>query len=231
MSLLTLEHVSKRYRDGPLERLALRDVSLVLAPGELVAVWGPKRSVCSMLLLIAAGLERPDTGVTRFDGRDLAARGGSALGCGIGYCRQRRLSEGKGQRLDGKRSKGAGVLDDVMIGPRVVHGVDAAVAKTRAGAALERVGVADCAGLTLSELDRAEVVRVILAEVLSMEPRLLVIDEPISGLDVPQRNAVLLLLRSLADEGIAILMTCGKSTRLSGVDRVLALGDGERHRA
>jgi energy-coupling factor transporter ATP-binding protein EcfA2 len=230
MSLLALEQVSKRYRDGQLERAVLCDASLALEPGELVAVWGRVCSDCSTLLLIAAGLARPDTGVVRFGGRDLAARGENALGREIGYCRQRRPSEGNGRRSGRKRRKGLRVLEDVMMGP-LVHGFRSAAAKTRAHAALERVGAADCIGLALNELDRAEVVRVILAEALSMEPRLLLIDEPMSGLDDPQREALLLLLRSLTGEGIAILMTSGERTRLSGVDRALVLSDGKLHRS
>jgi ABC-type cobalamin/Fe3+-siderophores transport system ATPase subunit len=231
MSLLTLEGVGKRYRDGQLEGVVLRDVSLAIDPGELVAVWSPEDSGRSTLLRIAAGIERPDTGVTRFDGRDLAARGGKALGRGIGYCRQHRLSQGKGRRSGGKRSKGLRVLDDVMVGPLAVHGVRSAAAKTSAQAALERVGAADCADLAVNELDRTEVVRVILAGALSLEPRLLLIYEPISDLDDSQRDGVLLLLRSLAADGIAILMTFGETTRPCGVDRALALVDGELQRS
>jgi putative ABC transport system ATP-binding protein len=185
MSLLTLESVGKRYRDGQLERVVLRDVSLALDPGELIAVCSPEDSGRSTLLRIAAGIDRPDTGAVRFDGRDPAACDGSALGRGIGYCRQHRLSQGKGPRSGGKRSKGLRVLDDVMIVPLVVHGVRSAAAKTCARAALERVGVADCADLTVNELDRAEAVRVILAEALSLEPRLLLIYEPISDWMTP----------------------------------------------
>ncbi len=231
MSLLALEHVGKRHRDGPLERVVLRDVSLALDPGELVAVWGPECSGRSTLLRIAAGLARADTGVVRFDGRDLAALGENALGHGIGYCRQRRPLEGRGRRSGRKRRKGLHVLDNVMTGLLVVHGVRSAAAKTCARAALERVGVADCADLTVNELDRAEAVRVILAEALSLEPRLLLIYEPISDLDDSQRDGVLLLLRSLAADGIAILMTFGETTRPCGVDRALALVDGELQRS
>ncbi len=59
MTLLALEHVGRRYRQGLLEHVVLRDVSLELGAGELVAVWGVRRSGRSTLLRIAAGIERP----------------------------------------------------------------------------------------------------------------------------------------------------------------------------
>ena len=75
MSLLELERVAKRYRDGQLERVVLREVSLDLDGGELAVVWGLRRSGRSTLLRVAAGIEAPDEGVVRFDGRDLAVHG------------------------------------------------------------------------------------------------------------------------------------------------------------
>ncbi len=61
-SLLSIEHVTKRYRRGRLERVAVRDVSLDLEPGELVVVWGARFSGRSTLLRVAAGIEAPDEG-------------------------------------------------------------------------------------------------------------------------------------------------------------------------
>ena len=78
MTLLELEHVSKRYRRG--EHVALDDVSLVIDAGEMVMVWGERRSGRSTLLRIAAGIETPDAGVVRFAGGDLAERRGEVLG-------------------------------------------------------------------------------------------------------------------------------------------------------
>jgi ABC-type sugar transport system ATPase subunit len=54
-----------------------------------------------------------------------------------------------------------------------------------------------------------------------------VIDEPVAGVDLHQRDEILLLLRSLADAGVAVLMTVGELTGLSGADRSLTIGDGE----
>jgi ABC-type sugar transport system ATPase subunit len=58
-------------------------------------------------------------------------------------------------------------------------------------------------------------------------PRLLVIDEPTSGVELIERDGILLLLRSLANDGIAVLASSMEATGLSGADRTLALSDGE----
>ena len=69
--------------------------------------------------------------------------------------------------------------------------------------------------------------RVALARALALEPSLLVIDEPTRGVDLLERDAILALLRSLADEGIAVLISTGEATALAGADRALSLADGE----
>jgi putative ABC transport system ATP-binding protein len=215
MTLLALEGVGKRCRDGLHERPLLDDVSLALAPGELAAVWGPRRSGRSTLLRIAAGIERPDTGVVRFEGRNLVDHGEDVLGKGIGYV-QKAMRDTESQSA----------LEDVMVS-MLARGISRPVAHARACTALERTGSARCAARAPRELDRDESVRVALARTLALNPRLLVIDEPVKGVDLLQRDGILELLRSLADEGIAVLASTGESTGLSGADRALALSDGD----
>jgi ABC-type sugar transport system ATPase subunit len=62
---------------------------------------------------------------------------------------------------------------------------------------------------------------------LALRPRLLVIDEPVKGVELVERDAILALLRGLADEGLGVLASAGETTALSGADRALALGGGE----
>ena len=219
MSLLVLEHVCKSYKRGSRERVALRDVSLCLDAGEFVTVWGRRRSGRSTLLRVAAGAERPDAGVVRFEGRDLAARGGARLGDGIRYCLHTFT-----------RAAGRTVLEEVMSG-LLVCGVAPRAARSRARAVLERVDSAPLEDERPSDLERTERVRVAIACALTSDPRLLVIDEPTIEVDFPDRDAILMLLRSLADKGIAILASVGETTGLLGADRALRLSDGRLHGA
>ncbi len=94
MSLLEFDRVAKRYRDGELERIILREVSLSVEPGELAVIWGLRGSGRSTLLRLAAGIESPDSGCVRFDGCDLNAHAEQLLGAGIGYCSKTLASQG-----------------------------------------------------------------------------------------------------------------------------------------
>jgi ABC-type multidrug transport system ATPase subunit len=215
MSLLELEQVGKRYRDGQLERVVLAEVSLELDSGELTVVWGLRGAGRSTLLRVAAGIEAPDEGVVRFAGRDLAVHGEEVLGAGIGYC-QKTLGY-TGSQL---------VIDQVMVS-LLARGVSPGRARSRASAALKRAGADGATGLRIAALDTAETVRVALARVLALEPRLLVVDDPIQGVDLLERDGILSLLRSLADDGMAVLASTSESTALAGADRTLALSEGE----
>ncbi len=213
MSLLVVDRVTKTLREGCRMSVALREVTLEIDPGEYVVVWGLRSSGRSTLMRVAAGVEEPDHGVVRFEGRDL--RGGDALGEGIGFC-QKRFGSGECRT----------VLDQVMVG-LLAHGVPQSVARTLATAALERCGALGLVREAVASLNQAERVRAAIARVLAHGPRVLVIDEPTSGVELLERDSVLGLLRSIADDGTAVLASAGEATGLSGADRTLALSDGE----
>ncbi len=213
MTLLELEHVSKRSRRGV--RDALDDVSLTIDQGELVTVWGARRSGRSTLLRVAGGIEAPDSGVVRFARRDLAGLVEQELGDGIGYC-----------RTAFRASAGQHVLD-TLAATQLARGIPRAAARSRAWEVLERVGAKECAKRTAEELNGEEIVRVAIARALACEPRLLVIDEPTIGVELIARDGILALLRSIADDGVAILASTGEGTGFLGADRVLALHKGK----
>jgi ABC-type sugar transport system ATPase subunit len=214
MSLLELQRVAKRYRDAQLERVVLREVSLQIGSGELTVVWGVRGCGRSTLLRVAAGVEAPDEGFVSFEGRDLTRHGEEILGAGVGYCHK--PLQGGSQRVE-----------EIVIMPLLAGGVSRALARSRASAALERAGVASCATVRVSALDTAEVIRVAIARVLAHNPRLLVIDDPIQGVDMLARDGILALLRSLADDGMAVLASTSDPMGLSGADRTLSLSDGD----
>jgi ABC-type lipoprotein export system ATPase subunit len=215
MSLLELDRVCRHYRQGAHRHVVLREICLQVHEGEMVAIWGARRSGRSTLLRVAAGVEPVDGGAVRFAGADISSRGGEMLGNGIGYC-QRTM----------RGAEAHGVLEQLMVG-QLARGIPARVARQRVAAALERVAAGHCAARELQGLDTGEQVRVALARALVLTPSLLVIDEPAKGVDLLERDAILALLRSLADDGIAVLISAGEATALSGADRALSLADGE----
>jgi energy-coupling factor transporter ATP-binding protein EcfA2 len=215
MSLLELRRVGKSRSRGSRRIEVLRDVSLELDRGEFVAVWGLRHSGRSTLLRVAAGVDLPDTGSVYFDGKDLNARGVSDLGRGVSYCHV-----GVGVPA------GRAVTDRVRAG-LLARGVSAPEAYSRSRRALERVGIDRCGELVMGDLDGAEAVRVAIACALVVGPRVLVLDEPTKGVDLLERDKILLLLRSLANDGIAVLISDGDGSALSDADRSLTLSDGE----
>lgn len=215
MSLLSIERVTKRYRRGRLERVAVRDVSLEIEPSELVAVWGARFSGRSTLLRVAAGIELPEEGKVLYEGLDLAQHRNNLLGRRIGYCHTSLSSAQHGLVIE---YVAAGLLAQRAL-PRQ--------ARRRGQEVLFRVGAEHCARLECHELAGAEVVRVAIASALAPAPSLLVIDEPTSGVDLLERDPLLALLRSIANEGTAVLMSTGDAQGLSGVDRALSIDNGE----
>ena len=215
MTLLAFERVSKRHGRGTREWVVLSDVSFELCEGELAAIWGRRGSGRSTLLRLATGLESPNSGVVRFAGRDLAGRRGEALGEGIGFCRP------------SVRGEDGNVVSESLIVGQLARGVSLRDARTRTFAALERASAHGCAACRTPDLDTGEAVRVAIARALTLRPRLLVLDEPTKGVDPIERDEILRLLRSLADEGLAILTCIGETTAFAGADRALSLSEGE----
>ena len=213
MSLLALEHATKRFTSGQRETHVLRDVALELSAGELLAVYGLRRSGRTTLLRVVAGIVPLDAGVVRLEGRELAGRAGQALGVEIGYC---------SPLFD--PTHGGSVAEQVAVG-LLARGIGRTRARRQAERALERVGAAECANLDPRDLHVDELVRAGIARALVAAPRVLLLDEPINGLDLHQRDAILALLRRLADAGMAILMTTGEP--VAGLDRVLVLAAGQ----
>lgn len=213
MSLLQLQHVSKGFRRGTRHVEVLRDISLELHQSEVVAIWGPGRSGRSTLLRIAGGIEAPDEGCVQFKGRELLV-GGGAVPAGIAYC-----------HTTIRNPEGQAVLEE-LIAAQLALGVRPQSARRRAWEAVERVGVRDCEARRPFELDRAEEVRVALARALLQEPSVLLIDEPTKGVVPLERERILELLRSLTQDGVAVLMTLDRGVGLFGADRPLSLAEG-----
>ena len=209
MALLELEHVSKRFGRGSGERIALHDVTFELEAGELVGVWGRRRSGRSTLLRVVAGIEAPDEGAVRIDGRILEHARAQ-----VRFCRRSfRAAEGKT------------VLEQLSTG-QLTRGASLAQARAQARHALARLGAQHAAPLRPAELDGAEATRVAIARALVREPKLLVIDEPTLGVELDVRDEILELLRELANEGIAVLYSATDSSGLTGADRALKLAKG-----
>lgn len=214
--LLLLDRVTKAYVRGRRELVALRDVSLEVAAGEIVGVWGRRFSGRTTLLRVAAGLEAPDAGRVLLDGIPITEHPEGELRRRVAYC-----------HTSFAPAHAELVVEHVAV-PLLAVGTRIDRACTRAQAMLDRVGAGACAEMRPHELAQGELVRVVLARALLQQPQLLLIDEPSSGVDLLERDDLLTTLRVIAkDEGVAVLMTAAETTGLTGADRSLALSAGE----
>lgn len=216
-ALLSLRGVGKSYWRGDSEVRVLADVSLDVAPGEFLAVWGPRGSGKTTLLKLAARLESPDRGTVSFQGADLArlsdAQHARLMLEQIGWVRR------TGPKTDLR------MLDYVALPLLAEHGRREAYA--RAMRAMERVGVAPHADQRWSSLCDGERTLVGIAHGIARAPRLLLVDDPTANLDVLERERVTELLRSLADdEALAVLMAVPNMPATMRAHQVASLGAG-----
>jgi ABC-type lipoprotein export system ATPase subunit len=218
VSLLSLDGVAKRYTRGLRTLVALDDICLEVDPGDFVAIWGGSRSGKTTLLRVAAGIESPGAGTVTFDGQDLAAlsrrRRAQLLLTGIGCVWQ-----------TGRMTRGLSVLDHVAL--PLLRKRSHTQARRDAHAMLERVGAQPCANARWHELTDGDRTRVALAHALIREPRLLLADEPTANLNMIEREQVLGLLRSVADDAdVAVVMTAPDAPNLLQSHRIMGIDDG-----
>jgi branched-chain amino acid transport system ATP-binding protein len=180
--LLSVRSLSVRF--GGLA--ALDDVSLEAAPGEIVGVIGPNGAGKTTLFNVMCGFVRPDSGSIVFDGRRLGTvrpHQLSSLGIGrtlqsVGLWPSLTVAENV---MTGLHRESRGDIVSALLGlPRSSR--DEARLRQRAVAALDEVGAADFAGRYPSSLPYPIQKKVALARALVSEPRLLLLDEPASGL-------------------------------------------------
>jgi ABC-type lipoprotein export system ATPase subunit len=215
---LALEGVSKSYWRGPHETAVLKDISLSVYAGECVAVWGQRGSGKTTLLKVAAGLESPDEGTISFKGRDLHARSKAEM--------VRLLREEIGwARRSGPESDELEMLDYVAL--PLLKGHTLKRARRRSAQALAHVGVADCCNGRWEDLTDGERTLVSIAHAMVRKPSLLVVDDPTANLDVLQREEVMGLLRSTAEqEWLAVLITVPDMPSMVHAHRIGSLSDG-----
>src|SRR4051794_5540664 len=173
---------------------ALDGVDLVARPGEVTALVGPNGSGKTTLLLVLAGLLVPDAGTVTVAGHDPVAHGAAA--------RAR-----TGWMPDTFGTWDSLTAREVLLTFAAAYRLDPATAARRATELLATVHLTEFADRPASVLSRGQKQRLGLARALVHEPAVLLLDEPANGLDPRSRVDLRLLLRRLADEGKAVLVS------------------------
>jgi putative ABC transport system ATP-binding protein len=217
--VLALRKLVKHYRaaDGEPVR-AVDDLTLSIARGELVALYGPSGSGKTTLLKLIAGLLAPDGGSVIVDGREISTLSPAD-------CARYRLYE-------------LGYVDqafDLLAGATVSQNAafklwltaDARRAESLVEPLLVRLGLGHRLGNRPAELSMGERQRVMIARALSVEPKLVLADEPTGNLDTQRSREVLELFRDACrHRGAAVLLVTHDPQATVFADRVYTLRDG-----
>jgi putative ABC transport system ATP-binding protein len=216
--VLSLNGVTKVYRNGSLEVAALRGVSLDVQPGEYVAVMGPSGSGKSTLMHIIGCLDVPTAGSYHLAGEDVSSMSENDLADvrnrSIGFVFQ---------QFNLLASMTA--WSNVAL-PLAYAGVAGALRRERAEAALGRVGLADRVGHRPGELSGGQQQRVAVARALVTEPALILADEPTGNLDSTSTADVLDLFDELHDAGRTVVLITHEHDVAARAGRVVRLRDG-----
>lgn len=192
-TILEINHLTKKYG----ENIIFQDLSLSVNEGDTIVIIGPSGTGKSTLLRCINLLTRADEGQILLDGRDITAP---------------RVNEDEVRQHVGMVFQNfllfnhLNALDNVMIGLTRVKGMPKEAARKKALAELDRVGLSDRASHYPGQLSGGQQQRVAIARALAMDPRVMLFDEPTSALDPELIGEVLEVMKSLAYDGMTMLV-------------------------
>lgn len=213
-SVLELKNIQVRYGD----KTVLNDIDVSISRGEFVGLIGPNGAGKTTLLKVILGLLPPNSGVVITDGKQVR-RANRA----IGYVPQKihldpdiplRARDLVGLGLDGHRW---GVP------------LPSSLRKRRIEEVLESVGALHFADSPVGKLSGGEQQRLMIAQALLTNPQILLLDEPLSNLDIRSAHEVVKLVKKLnVEKGIAVVLVAhDMNPLLSAMDKVLYLANGQ----
>jgi ABC-type lipoprotein export system ATPase subunit len=218
MPMLRARGLRKHYGSGAGLVRAVDDLDLDISAGQTVAVMGPSGCGKSTLLHLLGGLDRPCAGEIWLDGRRVDQMGEKAL------ARLRRSDVGfvfQSFHLMDELT----VAENVEL-PALLAGRSPRVARRRAAALLERVGLADRSGFLPSALSGGQRQRAAIARALANEPLVVLADEPTGNLDSAATMDVLRPFESLHTAGQTLVIVTHDSRIAATADRLISMRDG-----
>ena len=196
----------------------LKGIDLDIKKGEVVVIIGPSGSGKSTVLRTMNYLEEPTSGHVIVDGMDLSDKNKlNAVRTEVGMVFQ-----------NFNLFPHMTVLDNLILAPVNVRKTDKKEAQDIAMKLLERVGLADKAQMYPDSLSGGQKQRVAIARALAMKPKVMLFDEPTSALDPEMVREVLDVMKSLADEGMTmVIVTHEMGFAKEVADRVLFVDGGQ----
>jgi putative ABC transport system ATP-binding protein len=214
--MIQVERIVKIYKSGDSFLPVLKEVSLFIPNGQMIAIMGPSGSGKSTLMNIIGCLDRPSSGSYRLDGREIARMGDTEL-AGI---RNRSIGFVFQQFNLLPRST---ALRNVML-PLVYAG--ATNREKRARAVLDRVGLSDRTHHLPNQLSGGQQQRVAIARALINNPQILMADEPTGALDTKTGEEIMVLFKELHSSGKTVVLVTHEESIAAHCERIVRLRDG-----
>ena len=215
--MIDVQNINKTFHI-PHDVLALVNVSTKIAAGEVVVVCGPSGSGKSTFLRCLNRLEKADSGHIFIDGIDVLGQKTNIneLRAEVGMVFQ-------SFNLFPHKT----VFDNVTLAQRVVRKRSRADSEEKSNALLNKVGIQDKAGAYPDNLSGGQQQRVAIARALAMDPKVMLFDEPTSALDPEMIGEVLDVMKTLAKEGMTmVVVTHEMGFAREVADRVIFMDEG-----
>jgi cell division transport system ATP-binding protein len=213
--MIEFKHVNKRF---PPNVSALTDVSFSVQRGELIYLAGPSGAGKSMILKMIAAMEKPTDGQVLVNGQDIAQLKSASLP----YFRRNLglILQEHALLLDRT------VLANVML-PLLISGASKQDARTRANAALEKMGLGDKLDAFPPALSGGEQQRVAIARAIVNRPQLILADEPTAYLDRDNARQVMSALQAFQAAGVTCIISSHDEEILNNASRVIYVNQGK----
>ena len=200
-NMLVVRGLKKAFPGGG---QVLKGIDFAISKGEVAAILGPSGGGKTTLLRCINFLERADEGTMDFCGMHISLHGAGRKE--IGQVRKRTAFVFQNYNLFLNRT----VLENVTEGLIIARKMDRALAVDKAMACLEKVGMADRKDHYPNQLSGGQQQRAAIARALATDPEIIYFDEPTSALDPELTGEVLAVMRSLAEEGMTMLVDEGR---------------------
>ena len=216
---IDVDNLNKTFRTPGRELHILKDISLEISNGEMVALMGPSGVGKSTLLHILGTLDRPTSGQVRYEGNDVFKLSNDDL---AGF---RRGSVGFVFQFHHLLPE-FNTLENVMM-PALISGMNRGEARRRATQLLEDVSLAERLLHKPGELSGGEQQRVAVARALMLDPRVVLADEPTGNLDTETGEDLFNLLLELNRKGITFIIVTHNESLASLCGRIIKMKDGK----
>ncbi len=217
--MIKVEKINKVYKNEDVETVALKDISFNIKKGEFVAIMGPSGSGKSTLMHILGALDNPSSGKYILDNYE------------VGNLSEDELSDIRNKKIGFifqayNLLPRTSALKNVML-PMAYSGVPLNLRIERAKKLLNLVGLKDRINHTSNQLSGGQQQRVAIARALSMDPAILLADEPTGNIASIQAEEIMAIFQKLNAEGNTVVMITHEPDIAAHAKRIITIKDGQ----